>query len=96
MLLLFRGCLRLLKLRGSKLEPYAILDDDKGKNSQIVRCAKMNVADETILSAGEDGIINIWKPGCETPVSTKKTNESVQLSKTKTSTSRSKKPYSKR
>jgi len=91
-----RGCLRVLKLHGSKLEPYAILDDDKGTNSQIVRCAQLNVADGTILSAGEDGIINVWKPGHETPVTTKKTNESVQFSTTKASTSRSKKPYSKR
>jgi len=90
-----RGCLRVLKLHGAKLEPYAILDDDKGKNSQIVRCAKLNEADETILSAGEDGVINVWRPGHEIPVTTKKTNESVQFSKPKTSASRSKKPYSK-
>ena len=82
-------------MHGAKLEPYAILDDDKGKNSQIVRCAKLNEADETILSAGEDGVINVWRPGHEIPVTTKKTNESVQFSKPKTSASRSKKPYSK-
>jgi len=84
-----RGCLRLLRLEKNELVPYAILDDDKGTNSQLVRCAQLDVSDGTVVSAGEDGIINVWKRGS-------KISETLPISrKSRKSTARSEKPYSK-
>lgn len=62
----FRGCLRILKVRDGSLEPHAILYDKEGaNNSQVVRCAVYNPVDGTVISGGEDGIINVWKRGEE-------------------------------
>ena len=55
----------MLKVRKGKLEPYAILYDGKGGNSQIIRGATLNQSNGQILTGGEDGIINVWIPGEE-------------------------------
>lgn len=88
-----RGCLRMLTMRDDKLEPYAILYDKKGGNSQLIRGAVFNQANGQVVSGGEDGIINVWMPGEDKPV----TNDSTRKIKTEFSkkkiVSPSKKPY---
>ena len=54
------GCLRLLQQSGNELKPYALLDE-QGRSSQIVRCAALNPHDGSMISGGEDGIINVWR-----------------------------------
>ncbi len=48
-----------------KLEPFAILYDEKGGNSQMIRGATLNQINGQIVTGGEDGIINVWIPGEE-------------------------------
>lgn len=50
-------------MKDGQLEPYAILFDERGGNSQTVRCATFNQTDGQIVTGGEDGIINVWIPG---------------------------------
>lgn len=50
-------------MKDSQLEPYAILYDNKGGNSQTIRGAKLNQRNGQIVTGGEDGIINVWMPG---------------------------------
>ena len=85
----------MLKIRDGKLEPYAILYDEKGGNSQIIRGAVFNQANGQVISGGEDGIINVWMPGEDKPVTSRSTGKFKVEFLTKKSVSPSKKPYSK-
>ena len=85
----------MLKMRDGKLEPYAILYDEKGGNSQMIRSAMFNQANGQIVSGGEDGIINVWMPGEDKPVTSGITRKIKTESSVKKAVSPSKKPYSK-
>ncbi|KAI9551514.1 hypothetical protein GHT06_021847 [Daphnia sinensis] len=70
-----RGCLRMLKMSQDVLEPYAILFDEKGGNSQTIRGAAFNPASGQVVSGGEDGIINVWMPGEDKPLAVNNTRK---------------------
>lgn len=78
-----------------ELKPYAILYDNKGGNSQTIRSAAFNRTSGQIITGGEDGIINIWMPGEDKPISV--TNPMVEIPSKKAQKNRStaKKPYAK-
>lgn len=71
-----------------------MLYDQKGSNSQIVRCASFNATNGQIVSGGEDGILNVWLPGEGKEVTSN--NPMVDIPTRKTHKQRSNKPYSKR
>ena len=86
-----------MKVNEGSLEPYAILYDKEGaNNSQVVRCAIYNSLDGTVITGGEDGIINVWKKG-EEEKQTSAINSMVDVPSRKAASSRksSKKPYGK-
>ncbi|CAG0882137.1 unnamed protein product [Darwinula stevensoni] len=56
------GCLRLLRVQNNRLRPHALLPQTKF-DTQIVRASHLFQASEVLLTAGEEGIINLWSPG---------------------------------
>ena len=83
-----------MRINDNELEPYAILADNN--KSQFVRCAVCNTADGTVISAGEDGIINVWGPGEATNNMFDADNVKKESHKTnKRSAARFRKPYAK-
>ena len=86
------GCLRLLELNGGCLRPYALLEE-RGRSAQVVRCSALNAADGSLVTGGEDGIINLWRRSGDRPESTAATAK-VKVEK-KARQHGQKKPYSK-
>lgn len=82
-----------MRIKEGKLEPHAILYDKNGANSQVVRCATFNPLNGTVVSGGEDGIINVWSQGIEKPISS--ANSMVDVPSRKGRSSNSRKPYAK-
>lgn len=82
----------MLKIKDGELQPYAILYDNKGGNSQMVRGAALNPSTGQIVTGGEDGIINVWMQGEEKPLSG--SNPMVEIPTKKAHKNRSK-PYAK-
>lgn len=87
----------MLKMSNGALEPYAILFDEKGGNSQTIRGAVFDQASGQVVTGGEDGIINVWMPGEDKPQISNKTRKVKADVSTKKSgvAHSSKKPYSK-
>lgn len=87
----------MLKMSEGVLEPFAILFDEKGGNSQTIRGAAFNQVSGQVVSGGEDGIINVWMPGEVKQVSSNNTRKvkTEVLSKKFGGAHGSKKPYSK-
>lgn len=53
--------LALLKVKDKKLH----LESGLPGNKQRVRCSWLNAQDGTLITAGENGILSLWKPGAE-------------------------------
>lgn len=82
-------------MKDGELQPYSILYDDKGGNSQTIRGAVLNQTTGQIVTGGEDGIINVWMPGKEKPLSGANPMVEIPTKKAHKNRSNARKPYAK-
>ncbi|XP_037069029.1 WD repeat-containing protein 89-like [Pollicipes pollicipes] len=70
------GCLRLLRLGDSGLEPHALLDDGEDP-AQLVRASVYCPATGALVTGGEGGVLTLWKPGAQPSGSNRRQSKAV-------------------